>query len=528
MGATHDVTNQPPPLVDRDLFADDVALRDAVKRHGVDDPQTLHALGRIAGSADTLEHARLADVNPPVLRTHDRYGHRIDEVEFHPSSHALLTTSVKHGLHASAWTNAHPAAHVARAAGFYLMSQTEAAHGCPISMTYAAIPALRLDEDVSGRWAPRLADRSYPGGALAGMAMTEKQGGSDIRANTSRATRTGDDGWYQLTGHKWFCSAPMSDVFLMLAQAPGGVTCFVVPRLLDDGTRNGIRIQRLKNKLGNRANASAEIEFDGVLGRRLGDEGRGVPTIIEMVAATRLDCVLGSAALMRRAVAEATWHAAHRRAFGQLLSDAPLMRNVLADLALESEAATALAIRLAASVDDADSEHERALRRLALPVAKFWICKRAAAVVGEALECLGGNGYVEDSGLPRLLRESPLNAIWEGASNIQALDVLRVLERSPDAVEAWQAEVAAARGVVPAFDSAVKDVDLTDQSPGQSRVLAYRLAVLLQGSILIRYAPPEVAEAFCRSHITQSRSVFGTLPADVDVTEILTRATPLP
>lgn len=526
MGATHDVTNQPPPLIDRDLFADDVALREAVHRHGVADDHSLHTLGQLAGSAEMLENARLADVNPPVLRTHDRYGHRIDEVEFHPAWHALMRTSVDHGLHAAAWTDTRPAAHVTRAAGFYMMSQTEAAHGCPISMTYAAVPALRTDDVVAGEWVPRLAARSYPDGVLAGMAMTEKQGGSDVRANTSHAVPTSDgDGWYRLTGHKWFCSAPMNDVFLLLAQTPGGLTCFVVPRLLEGGQHNAIRIQRLKNKLGNRANASAEIEFDGVLGRRLGDEGRGVATIIEMVAATRLDCVLGSAALMRRAVAESTWHAAHRQAFGQTLTDAPLMQNVLADLALESEAASALAIRLAASVDGADDEHERALRRLALPVAKFWVCKRASAVVGEALECLGGNGYVEDSGLPRLFRESPLNAIWEGASNIQALDLLRVLDRSPESFEAWRTELSHVQGAFPAFDAAVKEVDVSS-SAGESRVLAQRLAVLLQASLLIRYAPPEVADAFCATRLPQPPSVFGTLPSAANATAIVSRAVP--
>lgn len=530
MGETHDVSNQPPPLVDRDLFADDVVLQEVLRRHGVSNPEALHELGRIAGSAETSRHARLADTHPPVLHTHDRYGHRIDEVEFHPSWHVLLATSVQHGLHAAPWTDPQPAAHVTRAAGFYLMSQVEAAHGCPISMTYAAIPALRIDEDIAREWTPRLAGRLYPAGALAGMAMTEKQGGSDVRANTSWADPVaGDDGWYHLTGHKWFCSAPTSDVFLMLAQAPDGLTCFVVPRIHEDGSRNDIRIQRLKNKLGNRANASAEIEFDGILGRRLGDEGRGIATIIEMVAATRLDCVLGSAALMRRAVAEATWHAAHRRAFGRFLGDAPLMQNVLADLALESEAAIALAVRLAASVDAGDSEHERAFRRLALPLAKFWVCKRAGAVVGEALECLGGNGYVEDSGMPRLLRESPLNAIWEGASNIQALDLLRVLDGSPDAVDAWRAEVLLAHGSVSAFDAAVNNLNIGERDAGQGRVLAQHMAVLLQASILIRHAPASVADAFCASRLgTGPHGVFGTLPPASDVPAILARATPPP
>jgi putative acyl-CoA dehydrogenase len=518
------VGNQPPPLVDRDLFADDVALVQAVVRHGAaDSVPSLHRLGRIAGSAQTLEWARQADTNPPELHTHDRYGNRIDQVEFHPAWHKLMETSVSHGLHAAAWIDERPAPHVTRAAGFYLMSQVEAAHGCPISMTYAAVPALQVDPEIAAHWVPELASTTYPHGALAGMAMTEKQGGSDVRANVTQAVPTGEDGWYALTGHKWFCSAPMNDVFLMLAQAKGGLTCFVVPRARPDGTSNGIHLQRLKDKLGDRANASAEIEFDGALGQRLGDEGRGVATIIEMVAATRLDCVLGSMALMRRAVAEASWHAAHRRAFGQILAEAPLMRNVLADLTLESEAATALAMRLAAATDAASDPAEQAFRRLALPVAKYWVCKRALGVVGEALECLGGNGYVEDSGMPRLLRESPLNSIWEGASNIQALDMLRVLSRSPEGLDAWRDEVTMARGQNVAFDRALDDVDW-DPREDQSRVFAQRLAVLLQASLLIRYSTPEVADAFCVSRLPAANAVYGTLPQQVDTKAILTHS----
>ncbi|TDC47102.1 DNA alkylation response protein [Jiangella ureilytica] len=541
MAATHEVTNQPPPLTGYDVFGADAALVEAYDRYGHHGHRAdLESLGRLAGSAEAQQWAREADANEPVLRTHDRYGTRIDEVDFHPSWHRLMGTAVGHGLQAAPWAGAGPAAHTVRAAKFVVWSQVEAAHLCPVSMTYAAVPALRVDAAVASVWEPRLTATAYdpglrpPGsktGALAGMAMTEKQGGSDVRANTTRADAVDGlgDGWYRLTGHKWFCSAPMNDVFLVLAQAPGGLTCFVLPRVLDDGARNGLRLQRLKDKLGNRANASAEVEFDGALARRLGDEGRGVATIIEMVAATRLDCVLGSASLLRRAVADATWHAAHRSAFGAPLADSALMRAVLADLALESEAATALGMRLAASADRAGDAQERALRRIGLPLAKYWVCKRTPAAVAEALECLGGNGYVEESGMPRLYREAPLNSIWEGAGNIQALDLLRVLTREPDAVAAWRAEVEAAKGQDRRLDDALTSVDVSagePVEPGQARVLAGRMAVLLQASLLVRYAPSAVADAFCASRLDGRHGVYGALPAGLDVAAIVRRATP--
>ncbi len=458
-GSTHVVTNQPPPLVGHDVFRADAALVEAVQRYAGAEPlDGLSALGRRAGSEQAQRWGVEANANPPALRTHDRFGHRVDEVDFHPSWHALMDVAVGEGLHGAAWT-AGPGGQVRRAAGFVVWSQVEAGHGCPVSMTYAAVPALRTDPALAAAFEPGLTAPSYdPGlrdpstksGLLAGMGMTEKQGGSDVRANTTRAVPAGGDGEYLLTGHKWFCSAPMCDVFLVLAQAPGGLTCFVVPRVLPDGTRNTFRLQRLKDKLGNRSNASAEVELDGTWARRLGDEGRGVRTIIEMVSATRLDCVLGSTALMRGAVAQATHHAAHRSAFGGLLADKPLMRNVLADLAVEAEAATALALRLAHAVDS----DERDLRRLAVAVGKYWVCKRTPAVVGEALECLGGNGYVEESGLPRLYREAPLNSIWEGSGNVNALDVLRALAREPAAVEAFRAEIGLARGADRRLDAA--------------------------------------------------------------------------
>jgi putative acyl-CoA dehydrogenase len=546
VGATHAVTNQPPPLIDRDVFADDQALTDAVRRHGSSTSvDRLSKLGPVAGSAQANAWAGAADANPPTLRTHDRYGHRVDEVEFHPAWHDLMRTGIEHGLHAAPWSSDDSAAHVTRAAGFVVWGQVEAGHMCPLSMTYAAVPALRTEPALAAYWEPKLSSATYdPGlrradekaGCLAGMAMTEKQGGSDVRANSTEAIPVDDDGWYALTGHKWFCSAPMNDVFLVLAQAPAGLSCFVVPRVLTDGSANPFRLQRLKDKLGNRANASSEVEFDNTLGQRLGGEGRGVATIIEMVAATRLDCVLGSAALMRRAVSEATWHAAHRAAFGTMLADAPLMQAVLADLAVESEAATALGIRLAASVDAPDNAAEQAFRRIGLPLAKYWVCKRTPMAVGEALECLGGNGYVEESGMPRLYREAPLNSIWEGAGNVQALDLLRVLSREPEAVAAWRAEASAAAGADRRFDQAVAETDqlLADISsdPANSthlaRRLAGRMAALLQASLLIRYAPHPVADLFCATRLSGMEGAFGALPAGLDTAAIVDRATPEP
>ncbi len=541
-------TNQPPPLVGHDVVGGDAALSEAVLRHGSPEAlASLAELGREAGTAAAREHGLLANQHPPTLRSYDRWGHRIDEVAFHPSWHWLMERGVSYGLAATPWVSEDPHAHVRRAAGFLAWSQTEPGHGCPISMTYAAVPALRVDDAIAAEWTPSLASTIYdPGvrppadklGALAGMGMTEKQGGSDVRANRTEARPTEVDGEYTLHGHKWFTSAPMNDVFLVLAQAPDGLTCFVVPRSLPDGTRNRLDVVRLKDKLGNRSNASAELELDGTLARRLGEEGRGVRTIIEMVAATRLDCVLGSAALMRRALAEASWHVAHRSAFGALLADQPLMQNVIADLAVESEAATALAIRLAAAVDAADPDqaaHEAALRRIALPLAKFWVCKRTPAMVAEALECLGGNGYVEESGLPLLFRESPLNSIWEGSGNVNALDVLRALTREPEVLHAWITEVGRARGSDPRLDRAI---DATLALLGESgalevsaRRLAGSMAACLQGSLLVRFAPVEVADAFCATRLdTAYHGTFGTLPAALGadaMRTIVDRTTPL-
>jgi putative acyl-CoA dehydrogenase len=539
-------TNQAPPLVGHDVVSSDAALREAVVRHGSEEVlDGLVVLGLEAGSAQAREHGVLANRHHPELTAYDRYGSRLDEVTFHPSWHWLLGRAVGHGLQAAPWAQQEagdPHAHVRRAAGFFAWSQTEPGHGCPVSMTYAAVPALRADEELAREWTPRLASTSYdPGvrpaadkaGALAGMGMTEKQGGSDVRANVTEARPGPVEGDYTLHGHKWFTSAPMNDVFLVLAQAPDGLSCFVVPRVLPDGTRNRIDVVRLKDKLGNRSNASAELELDGTWSRRLGDEGRGVRTIIEMVAATRLDCVIGSASLMRRALAEASWHVAHRTAFGGLLADKPLMQNVVADLAVESEAATALAMRLAAAVDQPDAPHEAALRRIALPLAKFWVCKRTPAMVAEALECLGGNGYVEDSGLPLLFRESPLNSLWEGSGNVNALDVLRALGREPEALQAWITEVGRARGADTRLDRAVDDtLTLLGDVAGlevAARRLAGSMAVCLQGSLLVRFAPPEVADAFCASRLGASYAgTFGTLDVGQQtLRSIVDRTTPV-
>jgi len=541
---THEVLNQPPPLVGYDLYDADPALASALHREGAGWAEDrVRALGALAGSPEAIGWGEAADTHPPKLRTHDRYGRRVDEVEFHPAWHRLLGTAVRHGLHAAPWRDPRPGAQVARAAGFYLWSQVEAGHGCPVSMTFAAVPALRAAGGLAAEWEPKLTALAYePGlaplaakaGALCGMAMTEKQGGSDVRANTTAAVPAGDDLW-RLTGHKWFCSAPMSDAFLVLAQAPAGLSCFLVPRVLPDGARNGFHLQRLKDKLGNRANASAEVELDGAAARLVGEAGRGLAAILEMVNHTRLDCVVGSAALMRQAAAQATHHAAHRSAFGRRLADQPLMTNVLADLAVESEAATLLAMRVAGAFDRAAGDPaEASLRRLATAVAKYWVCKRAPAVAAEALECLGGNGYVEDSGLPRLYREAPLNSLWEGAGNINSLDVLRVLARQPESLEVLLAEVAPARAAEPRLDRAAVAVerelaaapDPVGLQAGARR-LVERLGALLQGALLVRFGHPAVADAFCASRLAGDHgAALGTLPPGLDLAAIVERATP--
>ena len=528
-GATHEVVNQPPPLQDFDALAADPALREATAVFG-GEVAALGALGSAAGSARAWSWARQADTYTPVLHTHDRYGVRVDEVEFHPAWHELMSTAVSHGLHATPWVSQRPGAHVERAAGFMTWYQVEAGHGCPVSMTYAAVPALRVDPQLAEKFVPGLASTTYDfglrppetkQGLIAGMAMTEKQGGSDVRANTTTAYPDGEG--FRLIGHKWFCSAPMSDIFLVLAQdGDAGLSCFVVPRVLPDGTRNPFAIQRLKDKLGNRSNASSEIEFNGTFGYRLGDPGRGVRTIVEMVSATRLDCVLGSAALMRRALTEAGWHAAHRSAFGATLLAQPLMRSVLTDLAVEVEAAQWLGLRLAAAVDRGEDD----LRRIALPMSKYYVCKRAPGQIFEAMEALGGSGYVEDSGLPRLYREAPVNSIWEGSGSINALDLLRALARSPQSLDAWLTEVAPLKGLYPQADTALVGVlDALAGDPSEleykARWLAEQMATLLQLSLLVQHAPDAVADAFAGRRFSQTPATIGAtlLPGDAEVLE---------
>ncbi len=540
--ATHEVFNQPPPLAGYNVYTADAALVEGVARWDAAwaEPQ-LSEIGAAAGSEEAIQWGEDANRYEPELHTHDRYGHRIDEVSFHPAWHALMGRATGWGLHAAPWSDPRPGAHVARAAGFLVWSQAEAGHGCPISMTYSAIPALRVEPEVAAEWEPHFSSRVYdfglrpPGekrGAICGMAMTEKQGGSDVRANTTRAVPTGDGRAYLLTGHKWFCSAPMSDAFLTLAQAPGGLTCFLMPRVLPDGTRNTIAIERLKDKLGNRSNASSEIELRDAWAVRIGEEGRGVRTIIEMVNHTRLDCVTGTASLMRQAVAQAIHHSAHRTAFGKILIDQPLMTHTLADLALESEAATALALRLAAACDRAESDpREAALKRIGVAAAKFWVCKRGPTLTGEAMECLGGSGYVEESIMPRLYREAPVNSIWEGSGNVQALDVFRALAREPATAEALFGEIEQARGADPRLDAATvhlrRELADTTHVEVRARRVVELIALTLQGSLLARYAPAPVADAFIASRLGGDWGhTLGTLPPGVDAHAIVERARP--
>jgi putative acyl-CoA dehydrogenase len=528
---THEVFNQVPPLVGHDLAADPTLL-DAVVREGaawhLDD---LHRLGRLAGGEEAQRWADEANRYSPVLRTHDRYGHRIDEVEFHPAWHSLMNVAVTEGLAGAPWRSTQDGAHVARAASMIVWGSVEQGHICPISMTYAVIPALRSSPELAAVYEQGLTSRVYdPGlrkptekaGLLAGMGMTEKQGGSDVRANTTTA-HAEPDGTWRLRGHKWFTSAPMNDLFLVLAQAPGGLSCFLVPRILPDGSRNTFRIQRLKDKLGNRSNASSEPEFDGTVAWLVGPEGRGVRTIIEMVTMTRLDCGLGSAAGMRAALIQAAHHARHRSAFGGLLIDKPLMRNVLADLAIESEAATTLMMRVAGAVDRGEADFQR----LATALAKYWICKRQPGMVAEALECLGGNGYVEESGLPRLYRDAPLNGIWEGSGNVTALDVLRALRTNPSTADAYLAEIRPSLGVSAALDAAFGEVGKMlagSLDEADARLVAQRLAVVLQAALLVRHSPAPVADAFCAARLGCAAGLaYGTLPGGLALGAILER-----
>ncbi len=542
---THDVTNQGLALEGHNSFSSDRVLVEALRREGGEwAEQRAGELGEICGRPETIRLGFEANENPPRLRTHDRFGNRVDEVDFHPSWHLLLGLGVAQGLHALPWREPEPGAHVARGAMFMLLGQVEAGVGCPLSMTYSAIPALRKQPELAAEWEPRFTSLSYDGalrpaaekpGALCGMGMTEKQGGSDVRANTTVAEPLNGGGpgaEYELTGHKWFMSAPMCDAFLVLAQAEGGLSCFLMPRFTPDGERNRIQVQRLKDKLGNRSNASSEVEFRDTWARMVGEEGRGVPTIIEMVNHTRLDCGLGAAAGMRVGAAQAIHHAGHRSTFGRRLIDQPLMQNVLADLAVESEAATITALRLARAYDEAAAGDESAQRfkRIANAVVKYWLCKRAPAHAAEALECFGGNGFVEESGMPRLFRESPLNSIWEGSGNVQCLDVLRAMVRGPEAIEAFFGEVGEARGVEPRLDAASDQLraELGELEGIESRArrVVERMALVLQGSLVVRFADPAVADAFCASRLGGDwGNAFGTLPAGTDFGRIIERHT---
>jgi len=539
--ATHEVFNQPPPLVDLNAFELDVPLQSALAQSGAGvHRDRLSAFGKRVGSLDALEWGRLANENPPKLKTFDRFGHRIDEVEFHPSYHQLMRLGLEGGVSGAAWT-AEQAGHTLHASLLYLMTQADAGTVCPMSMTYAVVPALRAEPAVAAEWEPRVTSGRYDPrfipaaektGATLGMAMTEKQGGSDVRANTTRAHALGM-GEYELIGHKWFCSAPMSDAFLTLAYAQGGLTCFLVPRWRPDGTRNAIRIMRLKDKLGDRSNASSEIEYHGAWARRVGEEGRGIRTIIDMVQGTRLDCIAGSAAGMRAALTQAAWHTRHRTAFQRQLADQPAMRGVLADLALEVEAATALMIRIASAFDaaQASDEREAAFARLATPIAKYWVCKRQPGFVYEALECLGGAGFVEEGPMPRLFRQSPLNAIWEGSGNVIALDALRALTREPQAWEALRAELGRAQGAHPLLDAAIDRLDgiCINGVPAESEARAFVETVALSlEAVCLRDAPSAVLAGFCVTRLDPDNRAFlyGGANASLDTDRLLARALP--
>lgn len=527
---THEVTNQPPPLEDVNLFTGDRALFDVVRRAGGQKHEArLTALGARCGSAEVIDWGVQANRVPPVLDTHDRYGRRIDEVTFHPAYHQLMALGLEAGLASAAWDGT-ANGHVLHAAILFLTGQADSGTSCPMTMTYASVPALAVEPGVGAAWIEKVRSGRYDpaarpapdkAGVTLGMAMTEKQGGSDVRANATRAEPTGEDGWYRLTGHKWFCSAPMSDAFLTLAQAPGGLTCFLLPRWLPDGTRNaGFRVMRLKDKMGDRSNASSEVEYHGALAQRIGEEGRGVAAIIRMVQHTRLDCVIGSAQQMRGALAQAVWHAAHRTAFQKRLIDQPMMAAVLADLALESEAATALSLHLAGTFDRDDP-----VGRLLTPIAKYWVCKRAPGMTYEAMESLGGAGYVETGPMPRLFRQSPLNAIWEGSGNVIALDVLRAAGREPEAVEALRAFLEDARGRDDAYDRWLEGLDFPPSSEGAARLSIERLALAAQGAVLLMNESP-VAGAFCRLRLLPRGGAYGAFEARIDAGAILERASP--
>src|SRR5690554_222949 len=542
LAITHEVVNQPPPLENYNLYEQDIALQKAVHREGAGKAESdLKAFGALAGSAATIDLGFRANNNKPVLNTHDRFGHRIDEVDFHPSYHELMGIAFESGLHSSPWTNPGKGAHVTRAAKYYMHSQVEAAHCCPVTMTFAAMPSIRKQPELAALWESRILANSYDSrnvpdsqksSVTIGMAMTEKQGGSDVRSNSTLAYPVGAKGpgqAYELVGHKWFVSAPMCDAFLVLAQAPGGLSCFLMPRWRPDGTKNPWQIQRLKNKMGNVANASSEVELRGALAWMVGEEGRGVPTIIEMVAMTRFDCMIGSSSLMRQALTQAIHHCSHRQVGGRVLVEQPLMQNVLADMALESEAAVTLTMRMARALDNQNDEHEVGFARLVTAIGKYWICKRAPAMINEAQECLGGAGYVEDSILPRLYREAPVNSIWEGSGNVQCLDVLRALSKEPGIVEMLFAELgdgAGDRRLQAHITQLQQHFADKDEIQYRARQLTEDVAVALQAKLLLEAGNSAVSDAFIASRLQGHGRVYGTLPRSLDVRALVERAQP--
>ncbi|MEH6797778.1 MAG: acyl-CoA dehydrogenase family protein [Halopseudomonas sabulinigri] len=538
---THDVTNQVPPLNNINLYRDDLPLQEWVKRYQGDwADEALNAYGQLAGSK-LMEAGFLANENKPIFKSHDRYGHRIDLIEFHPAYHELMSAGIAAGITSAPWTDPRPGAQVARAATMYLHNQAEAGTSCPMTMTYACVPALKLQPDLAEHWLPKILSRQYDPrnlpieqktGATIGMAMTEKQGGTDVRANTTHAHPVGIGGpgqAYELVGHKWFCSAPMCDAFLTLAQTDKGLSCFLLPRHRPDGSRNQFYIQRLKNKLGNCANASSEVEFRGALAWMVGAEGRGVPTIIEMVSLTRFDCMIGSSSLMRQALTQAAHHCAHRTVGTRVLSEQPLMQNVLADLALESEAALALTMRMGKSLDNAHNEHEEKFARLVTAIGKYWICKRAPGMINEAQECLGGAGYVEDSILPRLYREAPVNSIWEGSGNVQCLDVLRALSKEPGVLDVLFAELGDGHGsalLKQRIEQLKQQFSDTDEIQYRARQLTEDVAVALQARLLLEAGNATVSDAFIASRLGQHGQAYGTLPRGLDLEALVARSTP--
>ncbi len=542
---THEVINQSKPLVDYNLFTTNLALQEALNREGGDWAQAnLMLWGAHLGQAETFEAARLATKNVPVLRTFDRFGQRLDEVDFHPAWHTTIGAAVAQGIHSAPWAEPKKGAHVARAASCMMQAEIEDGVQCPITMTYGSVPTIAKRSDLAAIWLPKIYSRQYDQrflpitekkGALIGMGMTEKQGGSDVRTNTTRATAVaGGNGEYDIVGHKWFFSAPMCDAFLVLAQAEKGISCFFMPRWLPDGAKNAIRIQRLKEKVGNNSNASSEVEFHHARGWLIGEEGRGVPTIIEMANYTRLDCALGSTGLMRQAIAQAINHAEGREVFGRKLIDQPLMKNVLADLVLEYEGAIALAMRVARAYDRQDDAAEAHFRRVVTPTAKYWICKRGPAVAVEAMEVMGGNGYVDEGPLGRIYKAMPLNSIWEGSGNIMCLDMLRAFGKTPEALDVVQQEWRQAKGANAELDrfAAALESDLVkargEEVEPLARRLAERLALCISGALLVQHAPNAVSESFCSSRLERDwGSAFGTLNVSARFQEIIERSRPV-